>query len=629
MSARPGISVVLITRNESSRIRTCLDSVRWAEEIVVVDQHSADGTAAICRERGARVIERDMTAGFGEQKNFAIAQATHPWVLSLDADEEVTEALRREIEAVVAEPGAAVGFRVPRLTSYLGRFIRRCGWYPSPVLRLFRRGHGRFTDALVHEEVVMDGPVGDLRADLLHRSYDTLGDHVRKLLLYTAYDARMLERRGARAGWWGLALKPPAAFVRKYVVQQGFREGWHGFVLSAMAALVVLVNYVRLAELTGRLPVAPAAPASDPPTVLLMANFAELVGGGEESLLALAGRLDRHRVRPIATVPAEGEVAERLRALGVPVTVLPLPRVRPWSIPAGALALRRLRALLAAERVALVHAQGGRGAFYAGLAGRRLDTPLVWHARTADPDRWLDPILARLAHTIVANSGATACRFRAWPRARVTVIPNGVDLGRFTARPADPALRRALGVAPDALVVGYVGRLEHGKGPDVLLAAAERLALKLPAVTLLFVGDGPLRLPLAARATASGVRAVFAGQRTDVPALLRVCDVIAVPSRQEAFGRILIEAMASRVPVVASAVGGIPEVCADHLTGLLVPPEDPDALATALATTLGDTAASAARVRAAAADVATRFDIHMHTERVHAVYDAVLRRGRA
>jgi len=632
MSARPGLSVVLITRNEAARIRTCLDSVRWADEIVVVDQHSGDGTAAICRERGARVFERDMRAGFGEQKNFAIAQATQPWVLSLDADEEVTEALRREIERAMAEPGACVGFRMPRLTSYLGRFIRHCGWYPSPVLRLVRRGHGRFTDALVHEELTVDGPVGELRADLLHRSYDTLGDHVRKLLLYTAYDARMLERRGARAALWGLALKPPAVFARKYVVQRGYREGWHGFVLSAMAALVVLVNYVRLAELTGRLPVAPAAPAAGPgapPTVLLMANFAGLVGGGEESLLALAGHLDRHRVRPIATVPAEGEMADRLRALGVPVTVLRLPRVRPWNIPVGAFALRRLRGLMRGERVALVHAQGGRSALYAGLVGLDLGTPLVWHARTADRDRWLDPILVRLAHTIVANSGATACRFRAWPRARVTVVPNGVDLGRFTARPADPALRRALGVAADAVVVGYVGRLEHGKGPDVLLAAAERLALKVPAVTLLFVGDGPLRLPLAAQAAAAGVRAVFAGQRTDVPALLRVCDVIAVPSRQEAFGRVLIEAMAARVPVVASAVGGIPEVCADRLTGLLVPPDDPDALATALAATLGDTAATAARVRAAAIDVATRFDIHMHAERVHAVYSAVLREARA
>ena len=376
MSARPGISVVLITRDEAARIRRCLESVRWADEIVVVDQHSTDGTAAICREYGARVVTRDMLAGFGDQKNFALAQATRPWILSLDADEEVTPALRREIETAVAAPGAHAGFRMPRLTSYLGRFIRHCGWYPSPVLRLARRGRARFTDALVHEELLVDGPIGDLGADLLHRSYDSLADHVRKLLVYTAYDARMLERRGERVrglgALWRLALKPPAVFVRKYVAQGGFREGWHGFVLSAMAALVVLVNYVRLAELTGRLPT-PSAPvsAAEPPTVLLLANFAEPVGGGEESLLALATRLDRQRIRPVASVPAEGEVARRLRALGVPVTVLPLPPVRPWRAARIAWTLSRLRALLAGERVALVHAQGGRGALYAALACRR------------------------------------------------------------------------------------------------------------------------------------------------------------------------------------------------------------------------------------------------------------------
>src|SRR5438309_979539 len=500
VSGRPGVSVVLITRNEAARIRRCLESVRWADEIVVVDQHSADGTPAICREYGARVVTRDMLAGFGDQKNFALAQATQPWILSLDADEEVTPALRREIETAVASPGEHAGFRMPRLTSYLGRFIRHCGWYPSPVLRLVRRGRGRFTEALVHEELLVNGPVGDLGVDLLHRSYDLLADHVRKLLLYAAYDARMLEQRGDRVGGlgalWRLAVKPPAVFVRKYVAQGGFREGWHGFVLSAMAALVVFVNYVRLAELTGWLPTpAEPGPAGEPPTVLLMANFADLVGGGEESLLALAARLDRHRIRPVASVPAEGDVAERLRALGVPVTVLPLPPVRPWRAAGMAWTLSRLRVLLAGERVALVHAQGGRGALYAALAARGRRTPVVWHARTADADRWLDPILARLAHTIIANSGATACRFRAWPAARVIVVPNGVDLGRFTPGVADPEVRRALGLPAAGRVVGYFGRLEHGQGPDVLHAAGERLQPKVPGVELLVVGEGPLPAP--------------------------------------------------------------------------------------------------------------------------------------
>jgi len=632
VAERPEISVVLITRNEAARIRRCLDSVRWADEIVVVDQHSRDATAAICREYGARVIQREMAAGFGEQKNFAIAQATRAWILSLDADEEVTPALRRAIEAAVAAPGAYQGFRMPRLTSYLGRFIRHCGWYPSPVLRLVRRGRARFTDALVHEEIVVDGPVGDLREDLLHHSYDSLADHVRKLLVYTAYDARMLRRRGARLGLlralgW-LVLKPPAVFVRKYMLQQGYREGWHGFVLSAMAALVVFVNAVRWAELSGHLGRLAAEAGADlePPTILLMANFADVMGGGEESLLGLAATLDRRRLRVLASVTAEGEVAARLRALGVPVSVVRLPRVRPWTLGPIVLAAIRLRRLLQRERVTLVHAHGSRGALYAGLATRGLGVPLVWHVRVAEPDPRLDRLLARLAEAIVVNSSATAARLGRLPRAaaKLTVVPNGVDPVRFAPGPAHAGLGRALGLDPAVPVVGYFGRLERGKGVDVLVDAAARLHAKLPATAFLFVGDGPLRDTLMARAAAAGLPARFAGQRDDVAALLRLCAAVVLPSRQEAFGRVLIEAMAVGVPVVASAVGGIPEVCVDGVTGLLVPPEDPDALAVAIALTLTDQAATAARVTAAAADVRARFDLAAHAARVQAVYARVL-----
>ena len=631
MAERPTIAVVLITRNEARRIRRCLQSVRWADEIVVVDQHSDDETAAICRELGARVVAREMTAGFGEQKNFAIAQARAEWILSLDADEEVTPALREAIEKAVATPGACVGFRMPRLTSYLGRFIRRCGWYPSPVLRLARRGHGRFTDALVHEELVLDGPVGDLDVDLLHHSYDSLAEHVRKLILYTGYDARMLQRRGARIGplnaprW--LVLKPLAVFLRKYVVQRGFREGWHGFVLCAMAALVVLVNAVRLAELTGRLGRGTTADSAEPPpTLVLMSNFADVVGGGEESLLGLAATLDRRRLRVLGTVPGDGQVADRLRALGVPTTIVPLPPVRPWTLPGTLRALYRLRALFAGERVALVHAHGSRGALYAGLASRGLGIPLVWHVRVADRDPKLDGLLSRLAAAIVANSGATAARVGALPRAaaKLAIVPNGVDLARFSPGPPDATLRGQLGLPAEVPVVGYFGRLEHGKGVDVLIDAAVRLHDMMPATTFLFVGDGPLREALVTRAAAAGLPVCFAGHRDDVPALLRLCSVAVLPSRQEAFGRVLIEAMAAGVPVVASRVGGIPEVCVDGLTALLVPPEDPDALAVAIALTLTDQAATLARVQAAQADVRARFAQSAHAARLHAVYTRVL-----
>ncbi|MGH7355804.1 MAG: glycosyltransferase family 4 protein, partial [Candidatus Rokuibacteriota bacterium] len=297
----------------------------------------------------------------------------------------------------------------------------------------------------------------------------------------------------------------------------------------------------------------------------------------------------------------------------------------PWAAPAALGALRRLGALVAESRIALVHAHGSRGALYAGLAVRRR-VPLVWHARIVDPDPWLDPLLVRLVSGIIANSCATARRFARYARARdkVHVVLNGADLERFATGAADPALRRALGLPPAGPVVGYVGRLERGKGPDVLLAAAEVLRARRPDVAFLFVGEGPLAGELASRARRAGLSAAFVGRRDDLAAVLRVCAALAVPSRQEAFGRVLVEAMASEVPVVAARVGGIPEVVTDGRTGLLVPPEDPAALACALEVTLTDADATRARVEAAAADARARFSLAAHAAEVARVYEVVL-----
>src|SRR6185503_10420963 len=175
-------------------------------------------------------------------------------------------------------------------------------------------------------------------------------------------------------------------------------------------------------------PAADADEPAEPPTVLLLSNFAEMVGGGEESLLGLAGSLDHRRLRVIASVTAEGQVAAQLRRLRVPVSVVSLPPVRPWTLPMMAVALGRLRRLLARERVALVHAHGSRGALYAGLAARSLGVPLVWHVRIDEPDPRLDPLLIRLAAAVVANSTATGARLAPTGTRKLTIVPNGVDL---------------------------------------------------------------------------------------------------------------------------------------------------------------------------------------------------------
>ena len=166
---RPTLSVILITKNEAELVGQCLESVKWADEIIVVDSGSTDATVEICKRYTDRITVTDWP-GFGPQKNRALAMATGDWVLSIDADEEVTPGLAQEIREVLQAP-LAQGYTLPRLSSYCGRFMRHSGWWPDPVLRLFQRGAGSFTPARVHERVELEGSVGALQQTLLHQAF--------------------------------------------------------------------------------------------------------------------------------------------------------------------------------------------------------------------------------------------------------------------------------------------------------------------------------------------------------------------------------------------------------------------------------------------------------------------------
>jgi len=246
--APASISAVLVTRDEERNIGRALASVGWADEVVILDCGSADRTAEICRRAGARFEVRPWL-GFVDQKNAAAGAARCDWVLSLDADEEVTPGLRGEIESILEEPGEAVGFRLPRRNHYLGRWIRRCGWYPDYQLRLWRRGRGRWVGGRVHERVEVDGPVGRTRAALNHFSYDSIGEHIRRLETYSELSARDKHDAGVRANALKLLLAAPWQFFRIYVLRGGFLDGLPGLVVSAMDAWYAFLKQARLWEL--------------------------------------------------------------------------------------------------------------------------------------------------------------------------------------------------------------------------------------------------------------------------------------------------------------------------------------------------------------------------------------------
>jgi len=258
------VTALVITRDEAAHISACLDSLAWADERLVIDSGSTDGTPDLARAKGARVIARDWP-GYSAQKNFGAGQASHDWIVSVDADERVTPPLAEEIRAHLTRDPLEAGFRVPRVTWHLGRWIRTTDWYPDYQLRVYDRRRARWKPRRVHESVQADGPTGTLRDDLQHYAYRDISHHHATMDRYTTLAAAQMFEEGRRAGVFDLTLHPAAAFLRNYLLRRGFTDGVPGLVISAMNAYYVFLKFAKLREM--QIPKArlPAGPAGDPP----------------------------------------------------------------------------------------------------------------------------------------------------------------------------------------------------------------------------------------------------------------------------------------------------------------------------------------------------------------------------
>jgi (heptosyl)LPS beta-1,4-glucosyltransferase len=243
------LTVTVITRNEASNLEGALQSVQWADEIVVVDSRSTDDTAEIARRHGARV-EIEEWKGYSAQRNYAAAIASHDWILALDADERVPPDLAAEIQATMRQGPAARGYRMPRVSHYLGRWIKGTDWYPDYQLRLYDRRAGQFNGRRVHESVELaDGKPGTLRHDLQHYPYRDISDHVTSIDHYTTLAAEEWFASGRRTNPLDVVLHPPAAFLRNYVLRGGFRDGTAGFLISVLNSYYVFLKILKLWEL--------------------------------------------------------------------------------------------------------------------------------------------------------------------------------------------------------------------------------------------------------------------------------------------------------------------------------------------------------------------------------------------
>lgn len=238
------ISATIVTLNEERNIARAVESLRCADEVVVVDSGSTDQTREIARSLGARVIE-EAWRGYAAQKNYAAECARFDWILCLDADEVIDKQLEAEIFALKQSGAADDGYSFPRRAHYLGRWISHSGWYPDRKVRLYNRAKAKWVGEYVHESVRVDGSVGELHGDLLHFTCDSLSQHLRTLDRYTSLAARELVARGRPVPLRRLAVDPAWTWFRSYFLQRGFLDGPQGLAIAWMAALYTFLKYAK------------------------------------------------------------------------------------------------------------------------------------------------------------------------------------------------------------------------------------------------------------------------------------------------------------------------------------------------------------------------------------------------
>ena len=250
MTERRFLTATIVTLNEEANLGRCLESLRGlADEVIVVDSGSIDRTLPIAEAGKARVFTHPWE-GYGQQKNFAQSRATHDWILNLDADEAVSPELAAEIRILLSrdDRDLCAGYTLPRLSWYLGRWIRHGGWYPNRLVRLADRRHARWTEPKVHEALEVQGKVGALNADLYHYPFSTIRDQIETNLRYAGLGTQELARKGRRFSRWKIFWKPIGKFIETYWLKGGWLDGAPGFIISVNAAHSIFLKYATLIE---------------------------------------------------------------------------------------------------------------------------------------------------------------------------------------------------------------------------------------------------------------------------------------------------------------------------------------------------------------------------------------------
>jgi glycosyltransferase involved in cell wall biosynthesis len=560
------ISAVIITFNEERNIQRCLESLAGvADEIVVVDSYSTDRTGEICSSFGARFIRHKFT-GHIEQKNWAILQASSPFILSLDADEAISDELRASIMKV-KEKWTHDGYYFNRLTNYCGTWIRHTSWYPARKLRLWDSRKGSWGGFNPHDRFFLNrgSTRSFLKGDILHYSYYSVTEHLVQINSFSSIMARSYYDRGMPVFLSTIVLHPLWRFIKDFFLRGGFLDGYYGFIVSVNSAHEVFLKYVKLRNIYKD------EKLSKKRTICFF-NSMDSWGGGEKWHFDAAIYLSRENFRIVYVSSPRSPLSRKMKEAGITgygFHVSNLSFLNPLTIGKIARVFKR-------EKVGTLITNLSGDMKVASLAGKIAGVPqIVYRRGSAIPIRNtpINRYMFRKAITrIVANSQEVKRTILAnnktlVPEEKISIIYNWVHLARFDS------VQNALYESPEGeIVLGCAGRLSEEKGHVFLLELMKELGQSRFKFKMLIAGEGKLLNLLQKKARKLKVdhKVVFLGFVENMPAFFKSLDIFLLTSRYEGFSNVIPEAMASRVPVITFDVKSTSEIIEQGKTGYIV-----------------------------------------------------------
>ena len=572
----PSLSVVIITFNEEKNIARCLESVQGvADEIVVVDSFSTDRTGEIVNSYGGKFILHSFE-GHIEQKNWAITQASFSHILSLDADEVLSPQLKQSI-LEVKENWEYDGYYFNRLTNYCGKWIWHTSWYPASKLRLWDSSKGRWGGLNPHDKFILNAEASKkfIKGDLLHYSYYTIEEHIRQINKFSSIVAKAYFDNGRKANYFHIVFHPIWRVFRDYILKLGFLDGFYGLVVSVNASHETFLKYVKLRNLH-------KLEKEKKTDKICFFNSVESWGGGEKWHFDMSSRLQKKNYSVLVITNKKSELRQRLMGTGIDCLSLKINNlsfVNPYKV-------FKLASMLKAKRVNTIIINLSADLKVAGIASKMAGVERIIYRRgSAIPVRntFLNRFLfGSVVDEIIANSEETKRTILSRnptliDPAKIRIIYNGINLSEYDKEGGHFHFKRE----GNEVIIGNAGRLVRQKGQKYLLDVAEKLVSRGCNVKFIIAGDGKMENDLKSQVLRRNMESIieFVGFVDDMKGFMESIDIFVLSSIWEGFGYVIVEAMASRVPVVAFDISSNPEIIEENVTGFLVDPFNTDDMA--------------------------------------------------